>query len=118
MSDSALFVGWGQPVRGREKRAMAVFEEAAVYYAGLQQAGTITSFEPVLLDPHGGDLQGFFLVKGPSASITEVVNSEEFIRLNVRAGMIVENLGIIRAYTGDEVVTQLGHFGDAADEFG
>jgi hypothetical protein len=117
MSDSALFVGWGQPVRGREKRAMAVFEEAAVYYAGLQQAGTISSFEPVLLDPHGGGLQGFFLIKGSDESLAQMMTSEEFLRLNVRAGLIVEELGIIGAYTGDAVVTQLGYFGDAADEF-
>ena len=32
MSESGLFVGWGQPVRGREKRSLDVFNDAATYY--------------------------------------------------------------------------------------
>jgi hypothetical protein len=44
--------------------------------------------------------------------------SEEFQRLHVRAQMIVENLGIIPAWVDDGVLTQMGHFGDAAAEFG
>ena len=44
--------------------------------------------------------------------------SEEFQRLHVRAGMIVEDLGIIEAFTDDAVLQQLGYFGDAAAEFG
>jgi hypothetical protein len=44
--------------------------------------------------------------------------TEEFQRLHVRAGMIVDNLGIIDAWVDDAVLTQLGYFSDAADEFG
>ena len=29
-----------------------------------EQLAVIQSFDPVLLNPHGGDLQGFFLIKG------------------------------------------------------
>lgn len=117
MSESALFVGWGQPVRGREKRSLDVFSDAMTYYGERQQDGSIESFEPVLLNPHGGDLQGFFLIKGSAEKLTTMMASEEFQRLHVRAGMIVENLGIIEAFAGDGVLTQLGYFSDAAGEF-
>ena len=118
MSEAALFVGWGQTVRGREKRALDVFNDAVTYYGERVADGSIESFEPVLLDPHGGDLQGFFLIKGPAQGLATMMASEEFERLHVRAGMIVEDLGIIRARVDDSVLTQLGHFSDAADEFG
>ena len=117
MSESALFVGWGQPVRGREKRSLDVFNDAATYYGERLQDGSIESFDPVLLNPHGGDLQGFFLIKGSSQGLATMMASEEFQRLHVRAAMIVENLGIIEAFVDDGVLTQLGYFSDAAGEF-
>lgn len=118
MSEAALFVGWGQPVRGRERRSLDVFSDAVTYYGERVADGSIESFEPVLLNPHGGDLQGFFLIKGPAQGLATMKASEEFQRLHVRAGMIVEDLGIIDAWVDDAVLTQLGHFGDAAGEFG
>ena len=59
MADSGLFIGFGAPVRGRERQAIKVFNEAFEYYSRLQQDGEIDSFEPVLLQPHGGELGGF-----------------------------------------------------------
>jgi hypothetical protein len=118
MSESALFVGWGQTVRGREKRSLDVFNDAVTYYSERIGDGSIESFEPVLLNPHGGDLQGFFLIKGSAQGLTTMMASEEFQRLHVRASMIVENLGIIPAWVDDGVLGQLGHFGAAADELG
>jgi hypothetical protein len=118
MSEAALFVGWGQPVRGREKRALDVFNDAAAYYGERVADGSIDSFDPVLLNPHGGDLQGFFLIKGSAQGLATMTASEEFQRLHVRAGMIVENLGVIEAWVDDAVLTQLGYFSDAATELG
>jgi hypothetical protein len=64
MADSGLFIGFGASVRGRERQALKVFGEAFEYFSRLQQAGEIESFEPVALEPHGGDLSGFFLLRG------------------------------------------------------
>lgn len=47
-------VGFGSLVRGREQQAIKVFKETFEYYSRLQQDGEIESFEPVLLEPHGG----------------------------------------------------------------
>ena len=54
MADAGLFIGYGLPVRGRERQAVKVFGEALEYYARLQQQGEIESFETVFLNPHGG----------------------------------------------------------------
>lgn len=37
MAGEALFIGWGAVVRGREKRALQVFQESMEYYGKLQQ---------------------------------------------------------------------------------
>lgn len=118
MAEAAIFVGWGAPVRGREKRALDVFGETASFFGERQADGTIEGFEPVLLNPHGGELQGFFLVRGSADGVARMAGSEEFQQLIVRAGMIVENLGVVQAWTDDAVYRQLGWFGEAADEFG
>jgi hypothetical protein len=100
MADSALFVGWGSPVRGREARALQVFNESIAYWAKLQSQGMIESFEPYLLQAHGGDLAGFALLKGSAEKLATVEASEEFGNMIIRAGLIVENLGVVRAQTG------------------
>jgi hypothetical protein len=59
MADRALFVGFGAPVRGREERAVEVFNEFVEMFRRMQSDGRIASMEVSLLDPHGGDLGGF-----------------------------------------------------------
>ncbi|MDT5189647.1 MAG: hypothetical protein QOI28_1898, partial [Mycobacterium sp.] len=36
MADAALFIGFGEVVRGREKRALKNFNDSTEYYTGLQ----------------------------------------------------------------------------------
>ena len=48
---------------GNAKR-LAEFNEVLEYWTSLQQQGEIESFETVLLESHGGDLNGFVLVRG------------------------------------------------------
>ena len=102
MATGALFIGWGAGVPGRERQALQVFNEAMQFYAGLQQQGEIESFEPVLLEPHGGDLYGFILIKGDQEKLARLRTNPEFQRLNIRAGMVVQNLGVVGANIGEE----------------
>ena len=57
MADAGLFIGWGQVVRGREDRALDVFNETIELYGQMQSDGRIESFEVCLLKPHGGELR-------------------------------------------------------------
>ena len=116
MADSGLFIGFGAPVRGRERQATKVFNEAFEYYARLQQEGEIESFEPVLLEPHGGELDGFFLLRGDQDKLARIRSSEEFERLTVRGQLITENLGIVGAALGGRLVSQLSMFGEQVEE--
>lgn len=116
MADSGLFIGFGAPVRGRERQAIKVFNEAFEYYSRLQQDGEIDSFEPVLLQPHGGELGGFFLLRGDQDKLARIRSSEEFERLTVRAQLIVENLGIVGAALGGRLMSQLSVLGAQVEE--
>jgi hypothetical protein len=114
MADAGLFIGWGAPVRGREERGLDVFEEALALEASLQEEGAIESFEVVLLAPHGGGLAGFVLARGSREQIAAVRQREDVMRMNVRAAMIVEELGVIDAYLGEGVASQVATYREAA----
>jgi hypothetical protein len=116
MADSGLFVGFGLPVRGRERQAIKVFNEAFEYYSRLQQDGEIESFEPVLLEPHGGELGGFFLLRGDKDTLARVRGSEEFERLTARAQLITENLGIVSALLGERLMSEMSVFSQQVEE--
>jgi hypothetical protein len=110
MADAAIFIGWGNPVRGREQASLEVFTESMTYWGKLQQDGAIEDVQTYLLEPHGGDLAGFAVLRGDPAKLVEVRASDDFQRLVARAGLIVENLGIVQATTGDALTGMMGVF--------
>jgi hypothetical protein len=66
MADRVLFIGWNRGVVGREKQAMDLFGRAMQFYSKLQADGRIESFDTVVLDAHGGDLNGFIMLNPSS----------------------------------------------------
>jgi hypothetical protein len=118
MADDALFIGWGDVVRGREGPALEVFGGSLEYYAQLQQDGKIESFDAWFLAPHGGDLAGFILLRGERERLDEVERSPEFELLTARAGMIVDRIGVVKAYTGESLGRLMGQFQQVIDELG
>ncbi|HEV8280010.1 MAG TPA: hypothetical protein VGQ26_30575 [Streptosporangiaceae bacterium] len=115
MADFGLFVGFGYPVRGRERQAVKVFNEAIEYYARLQQQGEIESFESVFLEPHGGDLNGFTLIRGDRDKLASIRTSDEFARLSIRADLIVEGFGVIGAQLGEQIETLMGVYNEQVE---
>ena len=116
MADSGLFIGFGQAVRGRESKAVQVFGEAVAYYTGLQEQGELESFEVAFLEPHGGDLGGFFLLRGEREKIAQLRVSDEFTGLNQRAMLVVENFGVVRMDLGDRIAEQMARYQEAVAE--
>src|SRR5688572_30968562 len=91
MPDRAVFIGFGQPVRGREERAVEVFNEFVGMFGRMQSDGRIEGMDVSLLDPHGGDLGGFFMVHGSQEQCAALPMEEEFRRASIDASLIVEN---------------------------
>lgn len=109
-ADRVLFVGWNRPERGREKEALEVFSSSLAYYAKLVGGGQIDSFEPVLLLQHGGDLNGFILLRGTSAQLAAVRDAEEFRDIVTRADMSVGGIGLIDGYIGEGLAREMARF--------
>jgi hypothetical protein len=118
MADAGLFIGWGQVVRGREKRALQVFNESVEYWGGLQGDGKIENFEVVLLTPHGGDLAGFALLRGSEDQVNALLSDEEFQRRTVRADQIIENQGVVPAALGEGIARAMSQYQGEIDELG
>ena len=111
-----MFLGWGAVVRGREQLALEVFQEAVGYYGNLQADGQIERFDAFLLEPHGGDLAGFFVLHGEPSALEAVRTSPEFQRLLGRAGAVVDNLGRVNAFSGDALGQQMALFGEISQQ--
>ena len=118
MADRALFVGFGQPVRGREERAVEVYGEFVAMLARMQSDGRIESMEIALLDPHGGDLAGFFMIHGSAQQCTALQMDEEFRRACIDAGLIVDNFGVVNAATGPAVGEEMAMYSEAVGKVG
>jgi hypothetical protein len=116
MADSILFIGWSNPVRGRERQGLTVFQESVGHWGRLQEEGKIESFEVALLGPHGGDLNGFAILRGEAQSLDEVRRSDDFQLLLTRANLIVDGLGVVPGVTGDELATQMSRGQAQLDE--
>lgn len=101
MADAGLFIGWGQVVRGREDRALGVFNETLELYGQMQSDGRIESFEVCLLEPHGGELGGFELLRGSEEQIDAVRRSEDFERVLTKASLVVDDLGVVGTAIGE-----------------
>ena len=101
MADAGLFIGWGAPVYGREAKGLEVFNESLAYYGRLQQEGVIEGFETVILEPHGGDIAGFILIRGSEQKLAQLRVDDEFVGLSTRASLIVEGLGVVGAALGE-----------------
>jgi hypothetical protein len=73
------------------------------YLQGQKEKGTIEDFEVVLLEPHGGELEGFVLIRGEKESLARLRSSSEFIKVIVGVQLVHNKVGVIGAYTGAEM---------------
>jgi hypothetical protein len=107
MASNAMLFGWNRSIPGREKLGAQHFDEFVKFLGGLQQKGTIQGFDVVFLDAHGGDLNGFFLIKGEPAKLDALVGSTEWVTHITRGTLHLQGAGVIRGVTGAEVATRM-----------
>jgi hypothetical protein len=101
MADRVIFMGWNRAVVGREKQAMQLFQKSMAYYSKLKTAGKIESFEAVLLMPHGGDLNGFVLIRGDAKKLGEIHDEAAAVELRIEANYCLDGYGVVFGYTGE-----------------
>jgi hypothetical protein len=112
MADRVLLFTWGTPVRGREERALEVFNESVGLYGQMQQDGRIESFDITLLEPNGY-MNGYAQLHGSQDQLDGVHSSEDFQRLIADAELIVDEVRLIDGATGTGIAEQIGIYQDA-----
>jgi hypothetical protein len=118
MADRAVFIGFGQPVRGREERAVDVFNEFVGMCGRMQADGRIEDMDVALLDPHGGDLGGFFMLHGSADQCAALQMDGEFRAACIDANLIVDNFGVVPAATGAAVAEEMTMYTEAVQKVG
>lgn len=107
MSSNLVLFGWSRSIPGRERLSAEHFGQFVAYLTGLQQKGTIQSFDTVFLDPHGGDLNGFFLIRGEPGKLDGLISSSEWVTHMTRALLHLEGSGAVRGLTGELVAGRM-----------
>lgn len=103
MGDSGILIGWDRVVPGEDVGAVELWRELTLYLARVRAEGLIESHEAVMLGAHGGDLNGFILIRGSQDGLHKVRNSDEFLQLVVKANKKLLGLRVLRAHFGAEV---------------
>jgi hypothetical protein len=115
MADRMLMICWGQAVRGREERALEVFNESVGYYGRAAQEGRIEAFDVCLLEPNA-TLNGFMTLKGTREQLSALRADAEFRRIMADAIMIVDDMRILDGYVNDGVADQMAIFTAAIEK--
>ena len=110
MADRILVAGWDMPVPGREKQAWALFGKTVEFYTKQQQDGKIENFEPIILSRHGGDLNGFILVRGNADQIDQLRRDDTYLDITIEAGYCLTAFGVVDGYTGEGTMNILSRW--------
>lgn len=108
MSSNAIVFGWDRSLPGREQLSGQHFQDFVAYLQACKNAGTIESFEPVLLEPHGGSVNGFFLIKGANDKLAALTSSPEWVQHQTRAMLHLDGAAVWRGVVGAGVNERMG----------
>jgi hypothetical protein len=103
MDRNIIFFAWNRSIPGREQVSGAHFNEFVAYLGAQAQAGAIHGFDVVFLDQHGGDMNGFFLIRGDSGALDALSASQEWLEHMTRAALHLQESGAVRGVSGDGV---------------
>jgi hypothetical protein len=84
----------------------------------MQSDGRIERMDVCLLDAHGGELGGFFMVHGSASQCATLTMDEDFRRAVIDAQLIAEDVGVVGATTGEAVGREMGMYTEAVKKVG
>jgi len=114
---NAIVMGWNRPVPGREKQAMELFQSSMAYWQKKKDAGVIESFEAVLMSAHGGDFNGFFLVKGEPEKLDAMSHEKDYVDLLTQIGIALDGFGAIRSFHGNPLMELMQTWGKHIQQY-
>ena len=118
MAEAALCTVWGDPIPGREKQALNIYNEAMQYWAGLQQEGKIERFDVTVLAFSGGDVAGLLVVRGTAEQIDAVRRSNEFQHYVARGQLVASHVSVASAYVDEGLAQIMGQAQEVIEQAG
>ena len=109
MADRVLFITWGEVVRGREERALEVFNESLGFYGRMQQEGRIERFDVSLFEPSTG-VGGYIQVAGSAEGLAALAEDDEWRQLIADSSLIVDDLRIARGTINEGVARSIATY--------
>ena len=104
MANTGMLLAWDRVVPGRDVQAVELWEEINLYLTRLHAEGRIASHDLVMLGAHGGNFNGFILIRGEKATLAEVRDTREFQTMVVRANKSLLGFAVLRAHLGGDAV--------------
>ena len=87
MAKACLFIAWNRPFPDKEKESYGfLMSEGKEQLVKWEKAGLFESHEINALTPHGGDVNGFILLRGDRAKLDELRRTDDFERFSMRLG--------------------------------
>lgn len=116
-AEHVLFLGWNHPIPGREMQASELFTQFMGYLTNQMKTGMIESFEPVLLGAHGGDMNGFFIVRGDYDKLTKMQNTDDFMNIVTDINVALSGFGLVRGWAGNGITTQMNRWKNVVTKY-
>ena len=110
MADSCLFMGWKKPFEGRQRAAIELFGVFMGYLGEQVQNGTLESVEPVFLEQHGGDLNGYIIMRGEGTKIDVLKRTPRFVELATQASVCLDGYGLVEGVLGRGIEQRMALF--------
>ncbi len=103
MAEAGLWVAWGVPTAGRERKALDLLTETQGYLSDLQERALIERFDRVVLKPQSIELGGFILIQGSKDQIDGLRRDHDFELWLNRVQLVADQVGIVDAWLGDGI---------------
>ena len=100
MATAFLFIGWNRPYPGQQKDAFNyLMREGAERFQGWKKEGFFESSEMFGLTAHGGDLNGFVVLKGERAKLDELRRTDAFEKFSMTMSGLFDRYGVVPGVT-------------------
>lgn len=107
MGPNVLVFAWNRSLPGRESLSAQHFQDFMQYLSDEQSKGQIDSFEPVLLEAHGGSVNGWVLIRGDSGKLSDLANSRSWVEHVTRALHHLDGASVLRGVTGPVLMERM-----------
>ena len=115
-ANAGILIGWTRAFPGKEAQAVQKFGEYVGYLTKLQSEKRIESFEPAIINPHGGDLNGFFIIRGDRNKLHELKGTDHWKDWLALGSFLLDGFGAQEIFLGEEFVGFMGRFQKLVNE--